>query len=308
MEFIITLLILVIIVAFKSIKIVNQSEVLVIERLGKYKKTADAGLNIVWPFIEKVRARVDLREQTMDVQPQSVITKDNVTIKIDTVVFYQITDPKSAVYEIQNLTSSIKYLTQTTMRDVIGKMELDTTLSSRDDINGQLRQILDEATDKWGCKVTRVEIKDIDPPKDIRDSMEKQMNAERNKRAVILEAEGQRQSAITIAEGEKESKILQADAEKESNIRRAEGDKQARILRANGEAEAIRQIAEAKAREVELVYNAIKSANPDDKLVQLKTLESLEEVAKGPANKVFIPFDATKALAGLGSINEITRH
>ena len=304
---VILILIIAIFIISKTFRIVNQSEVLVIERLGKYKKTATAGLNIVLPFIEKVRARVDLREQTMDVQPQSVITKDNVTIKIDTVVFYQITDPKSAVYEIQNLTSSIKYLTQTTMRDVIGKMELDTTLSSRDDINAQLRQILDEATDRWGCKVTRVEIKDIDPPKDIRDSMEKQMNAERNKRAVILEAEGQRQSAITIAEGEKESRILQADAEKESNIRRAEGEKQARILRANGEAEAIRQIAEAKAREVELVYNAIKNSNPDDRLVQLKTLESLEEVAKGPANKVFIPFDATKTLASLGSVKEIMK-
>lgn len=308
MEIVIGILIVFAFVAFKSIKIVTQSEVLIIERLGKYSRTASAGMNILVPFIERIRARVDLREQTMDVQPQSVITKDNVTIKIDTVVFYQITEAKRAVYEIQNLTSSIRYLTQTTMRDVIGKMELDTTLSSRDSINAQLRQILDEATDKWGCKVTRVEIKDIDPPKDIRDSMEKQMNAERNKRAVILEAEGQRQSVITIAEGEKESKILQADAEKESNIRRAEGDKQARILRANGEAEAIRQIAEAKAREVELVYNAMKNANPDERIVQLKTLESLEEVAKGPANKVFIPFEATKTLASVGSLGEVYKN
>ena len=305
MEIVIIILIIFAFVAYKSIKIVTQSEVLIIERLGKYSRTASAGMNILVPFIERIRARVDLREQTMDVQPQSVITKDNVTIKIDTVVFYQITEAKRAVYEIQNLTSSNRNLTQTTMRDVIGKMELDTTLSSRDSINAQLRQILDEATDKWGCKVTRVEIKDIDPPKDIRDSMEKQMNAERNIRAVILEAEGQRQSAITIAEGEKESKILQADAEKESNIRRAEGDKQARILRANGEAEAIRQIAEAKAREVELVYNAMKNANPDERIVQLKALESLEEVSRGPANKVFIPFDATKTLASLGSMSEV---
>ena len=299
--------VVIIIILITSFKVVNQSEVFVIERLGRYKKTATAGLNFIWPFIERVRAKVDLREQMMDVPPQNVITQDNVTIKIDTIVFYQITEPKSAVYEIQNLTSSIRSLTQTTIRDVIGKMELDTTLSSRDAINNQLRQTLDEATDKWGCKVTRVEIKDIDPPKDIRDSMEKQMNAERNKRAVILEAEGQRQSAITLAEGEKESRILQADAEKESNIRKAEGEKQARILRANGEAEAIRQIAGAKATEIALVYNAIREANPDDRLVQLKSLEALQEVAKGPANKVFIPFDATKALAGLGSMNEITR-
>ena len=300
-------LVIIVLVAIKTIKIVPQSEVLIVERLGRYHKTAEAGLNIIWPFIDRVRARVDLREQTMDVQPQSVITKDNVTIRIDTVVFFQITEARNAVYEIQNLQNGIKYLTTTTMRDIIGKMELDTTLSSREQINSQLRQILDEATDKWGCKVNRVEIKDIDPPKDIREAMEKQMNAERNKRAVILEADGQKQAAITIAEGEKESKILQADAEKETNIRKAEGDRQARILRATGEAEAIKQIAEAKAQEIERVYTAIKNANPDDKLIQLKALEALKEVSKGDANKVFIPFEATKALAGLGSLKEITK-
>ena len=300
-------LVIIVLVAIKTIKIVPQSEVLIVERLGRYHKTAEAGLNIIWPFIDRVRARVDLREQTMDVQPQSVITKDNVTIRIDTVVFFQITEARNAVYEIQNLQNGIKYLTTTTMRDIIGKMELDTTLSSREQINSQLRQILDEATDKWGCKVNRVEIKDIDPPKDIREAMEKQMNAERNKRAVILEADGQKQAAITIAEGEKESKILQADAEKESNIKRAEGIRQSRILEATGEAEAIKLIAEAKAQEIERVYTAIKNSNPDDKLIQLKALEALEEVSKGDANRVFIPFEATKALAGLGSLKEITK-
>lgn len=303
----IIVLIIVFIIALKCFKIVPQSQVLIVERLGRYHKTLEAGLNHIVPFIDHIRARVDLREQTMDVQPQNVITRDNVTIRIDTVVFYQITDARSAVYEIQNLQNGIKYLTTTTMRDVIGKMDLDSTFSSREQINTTLRQKLDEATDKWGCKVNRVEIKDIDTPKDIRDAMEKQMNAERTKRAVILEAEGQRQSAITIAEGEKESKILQADAEKESNIRRAEGERQAQILRANGEAEAIKQIAEAKAKEIESVYNAIKNASPDDKLVQLKALEALEEISKGPANKVFIPFDATKTLASLGSLKEITK-
>lgn len=307
MGWFIVLIIIVAFIAYKTFKIVPQAEVLIIERLGRYHRTAEAGLNVIVPFLDKIRARVDLREQTMDVQPQSVITKDNVTIRIDTVVFYQITEPRSAIYEIQNLQNGIKYLTTTTIRDVVGKMDLDSTFSSREQINTQLRQILDVATDKWGCKVNRVEIKDIDPPKDIRDAMEKQMNAERTKRAVILEAEGQRQSAITIAEGEKESLILQADAEKESNIRRAEGEKQAKILKATGEAEAIKQIADAKAKEIELVYSAIKNSNPDEKLVQLKTLEALQEAAKGEANKIFIPFDATKTLASLGAMTDLKK-
>ncbi len=303
----IILLVFVVIIAAKSIKVVQQSEVYIIERLGRYHGTLGAGPQFIAPFVDRIRAKVDLREQIMDVPPQNVITNDNVTIRIDTVVFYQITDARKAVYEIQNLRVAVQNLTTTTMRDIVGKMDLDSTFSSREQINIQLRQILDEGTDKWGCKVNRVEIKDIDPPKDIRDAMEKQMNAERNKRASILEAEGQKQSAITIAEGQKESSILQADAAKEANIRRAEGVKQARILEAAGEAEAIRSIAEAKAKEIEVVYGAIKNSQPDDKLVALKTLESLEKVADGQANKIFIPFEATKALAGLGSLKEITK-
>ena len=283
----IILLVFIVIIAAKSIKVVQQSEVYIIEGLGRYHGTLGAGPQFI--------------------APQNVITNDNVTIRIDTVVFYQITDARKAVYEIQNLRVAVQNLTTTTMRDIVGKMDLDSTFSSREQINIQLRQILDEGTDKWGCKVNRVEIKDIDPPKDIRDAMEKQMNAERNKRASILEAEGQKQSAITIAEGQKESSILQADAAKEANIRRAEGVKQARILEAAGEAEAIRSIAEAKAKEIEFVYGAIKNSQPDDKLVALKTLESLEKVADGQANKIFIPFEATKALAGLGSLKEITK-
>ena len=304
---IIILVVFVVIIAAIAIKVVQQSEVYIIERLGRYHGTLGAGPQFIVPFIDRIRAKVDLREQIMDVPPQNVITNDNVTIRIDTVVFYQITDARKAVYEIQNLRVAVQNLTTTTMRDIVGKMDLDSTFSSREQINIQLRQILDEGTDKWGCKVNRVEIKDIDPPKDIRDAMEKQMNAERNKRASILEAEGQEQSAITIAEGQKESSILQADAAKEANIRRAEGVKQARILEAAGEAEAIRSIAEAKAKEIEFVYGAIKNSQPDDKLVALKTLESLEKVADGQANKIFIPFEATKALAGLGSLKEITK-
>ncbi len=305
--FIIILLVLVAIVAFASIKVVNQASVLIIERLGRYYKTATAGLNIIVPFIDRVRANVSLMERTMDVPPQGVITKDNVTITIDTVVFFQVTDAQKAVYEIADLSSGIRYLAITTIRDIVGKMELDNMFSSRELINTQLREILDVATDKWGCKINRVEIKDINPPKDIRDAMEKQMNAERTKRSSILLAEGEKESAIRIAEGQKEARILEAEAEKETNIRRAEGIREAKVLEATGEAEAIERIAAAKAREIEAVYGAIKNANPDDKLVALKSLEALEKVANGSANKVFIPFDATKTLASLGTLKEITK-
>ena len=305
--FIIILLVLVAIVAFASIKVVNQASVLIIERLGRYYKTATAGLNIIVPFIDRVRANVSLMERTMDVPPQGVITKDNVTIRIDTVVFFQVTDAQKAVYEIADLSSGIRYLAITTIRDIVGKMELDNMFSSRELINTQLREILDVATDKWGCKINRVEIKDINPPKDIRDAMEKQMNAERTKRSSILLAEGEKESAIRIAEGQKEARILEAEAEKETNIRRAEGIREAKVLEATGEAEAIERIAAAKAREIEAVYGAIKNANPDDKLVALKSLEALEKVANGSANKVFIPFDATKTLASLGTLKEITK-
>ena len=292
--FLIVLLVIILIIAYKSIKVVRQSEVYIIERLGKYHKIADAGLTIIIPFIDHVRSVVSLKEQTMDIPPQGVITEDNVTIGIDTVVFYQITDPAKAVYEIQSLRKGIEYLAITTLRDLVGKMTLDATFSSRDMINSQLRVILDDATDKWGCKVGRVEVKDITTPKDIRDAMERQMNAERTKRAEILYAEGQKQAAITTAEGEKEAAILKADADKESQIRRAAG-----------EAEAIRQVADAKAREIEVVYNAIKNSNPDDKLIQLKSLEALEAVAQGDANKIFIPFEATNTLAGLGAMGNV---
>ena len=296
MGFLIALLVIILIIAFLSIKIVKQSEVYIIERLGKFYKVADAGLTIILPFFDHVRSVVSLKQQTMDVPPQGVITKDNDTITIDTVVFYQITDPAKAVYEIQNLKKGIEYLAVTTIRDIIGKMSLDETFSSRDGINNQLRIVLDEATDRWGCKIDRVEIKDINPPADIRDAMEKEMNAERNKRALILESEAQRQSAITIAEGKKQAAILEAEADKESQIRRAAG-----------EAQAIKEVAEAKAREIQMVYEAMKNANPDDKLVQLKSLEALEEVAKGDANKVFIPFEATSALGSLGAIKEVLK-
>ena len=273
------ILLLLLFIAIKSIKIVRQAEVYIIERLGRFHKIADAGLTIIIPFVDHVRSVVSLKEQTLDVPPQGVITEDNVTMTIDTVVFYQITDPAKAVYEIQSLRRGIEYLAITTIRDIVGKMDLDSTFSSRDLINNQLRVLLNEATSKWGCKVNRVEVKDITPPADIRDAMEKQMNAERNKRAAILQAEGEKQAAITLAEGQKQAAILQAEADKEAQIRRAAG-----------EAEAIREVAVAKAQEIQMIYESIKKSNPDDKLIQIKSLEALQEIAKGDANKVFIPF------------------
>ena len=296
MLFLIIIAIILIVFVAMSVKIVRQSEVYIIERLGKFHKIADAGLTIIIPFIDHVRSIVSLKQQTLDVAPQEVITKDNVTITINTVVFYRIMDPAKAVYEIQSLKKGIEYLSVTSIRDLVGKMDLDSTFSSRDTINDKLRSMLDEATNIWGCSIDRVEVQDITPPPDIRDAMEKQMNAERNKRATILQAEGERQAAVLKAQGEKEAAILQADADRESKIRRAVG-----------EAEAIRKVAEAKADEVKLVYGAMMKANPNETLVQLKSLEALKDVANGEANKVFIPFEATQALSSVGAISDILK-
>ncbi len=296
MLFLIIIAIILIVFVTMSVKIVRQSEVYIIERLGKFHKIADAGLTIIIPFIDHVRSIVSLKQQTLDVAPQEVITKDNVTITINTVVFYRIMDPAKAVYEIQSLKKGIEYLSVTSIRDLVGKMDLDSTFSSRDTINDKLRSMLDEATNIWGCSIDRVEVQDITPPPDIRDAMEKQMNAERNKRAAILQAEGERQAAVLKAQGEKEAAILQADADRESKIRRAVG-----------EAEAIRKVAEAKADEVKLVYGAMMKANPNETLVQLKSLEALKDVANGEANKVFIPFEATQALSSVGAISDILK-
>jgi len=294
--FLIGVIVLIVVFLFMSVKIVRQSEVYIIERLGKFHKVADAGLTIIVPFIDHVRSVVSLKQQTLDIPPQQVITKDNVTITINTVVFYRVVDPAKAVYEIQSLKRGLEYLSVTTMRDLVGKMDLDATFSSRDNINGKLRAILDEATDGWGCTVDRVEVEDIILPADIKDAMERQMNAERTKRAAILQAEGERQASVLKAQGEKDAAILHAEAERERKIRTAAG-----------EADAIRKVAEAKAEEVKLVYGAMMKANPDEKLVQLKSLETLKEVADGESNKVFIPFDATSSLAGLGAMKEIIK-
>ncbi len=294
------------VILLKCVKVIKQGEVGIVERLGKYKKTIDAGPHLILPFIESVKT-VIVKELTMDVPPQNVITKDNVTISIDTVVFYIITDPTKAVYAINDLRRSIQYMAQTTVRNIVGKMELEEILASRDTINSQLRESLDIATDPWGCKVNNVEIKDIVPPRDVKEAMEKLITADRTKRSSILLAEGEKESAIRIAEGQRESKILQADAEKESNIKRAEGVRQSRILEATGEAEAIERIAQAKAKDIEFQYAALRNAGLDDKMVAIKSLETLKEASQGAANKVFIPFDATKTLASLGSIKEVLK-
>ena len=293
MWFWIVLAALIILIAALSIKIVRQSEVYIIERLGKFHKAADAGLTIIIPFVDHVRSIVSLKQQILDVEPQQVITKDNVSISINTVVFYRIVDPAKAVYEVQNLKKSIEFISVTTVRDLVGKMDLDSTFTSRDSMNDKLRTTLDEASSRWGCSIDRVEVQDITLSPDVIAAMENQMKAERNKRAAILQAEGERQAAVLKAQGEKDAAILHADAEREAQIRKAAG-----------EAEAIRKVAEAKAQEVQMVYGAMMKANPDERVVQLKSLETLKDVANGDANKVFIPYEATGTLAGLGAMAE----
>lgn len=284
----------VIMLAFSSIKIIRQATVGIVERLGKFHKTAEQGINVIIPFVDRFRIVVDMREQVMDFPPQPVITKDNVTMMIDTVVYYQVTDPFKYSYEIANPIMAIENLTATTLRNIVGELELDQTLTSRDIVNNKLRIILDEATDKWGIKVNRVELKNILPPQDIQTAMEKQMRAEREKREAILRAEGQKTAAILEAEGSKQSAILQAEAKKEASIREAEGARQAQILRAQGEAEAIISVQKAFADSLIM----IKDANADQKVLALKSLEALKEIGNGQATKLIIPGE----LAGLGGV------
>ncbi|MDD2585660.1 MAG: SPFH/Band 7/PHB domain protein [Syntrophomonadaceae bacterium] len=288
------LVLFVIIIAFSSIKIIRQATVGIVERLGKYHRTAEQGINVIIPFIDKFRAIIDMREQVIDFPPQPVITKDNVTMMIDTVVYYQVTDAFRYTYEIANAILAIENLTATTLRNIVGDLELDETLTSRDLVNTKLRAILDEATDKWGIKVNRVELKNILPPQDIQNAMEKQMRAEREKREAILIAEGQKTAAILEAEGRKQSAILNAEAVKEAEVREAEGSRQAQILKAEGEAQAILSVQKAFADSLVM----IKEAGADDKVLALKTLETLKKVGDGQATKLFIPSD----LAGLGGV------
>lgn len=289
---IVILLILLIIVIAKTIRIVPQSYAYVVERIGAYNRTCNVGLHIMIPLLDRIANKVSLKEQVMDFAPQPVITKDNVTMQIDTVVYFQITDPKLFTYGVVRPLNAIENLTATTLRNIIGDLELDETLTSRDIINSRMRSILDEATDPWGIKIHRVEVKNIIPPRDIQEAMEKQMRAERERREAILQAEGKKTAAILTAEGKKESMILEATAEKEAQIARAEG-----------EAEALRLVYEAQAKGIEYINNA----GPKDAYIQLEGFKALEQVAKGDATKIIIPSDLQGMAAAVTSIAEIAK-
>ena len=292
----IVLVALALVIIVSNIVIVQQASARVVERLGAYRTTWTVGMHFKVPFIERVRYPISLKEQVADFPPQPVITKDNVTMQIDTVVYFQITDPKLYTYGVERPISAIENLTATTLRNIIGDLELDQTLTSRDTINTKMRTILDEATDPWGIKVNRVELKNIIPPREIQDAMEKQMKAERERRQAILKAEGVKQSQILEAEGEKQALILRADAAKQSKILDAEGEKQKQILEAEGQAAAILKTQEALAKSIEL----INEANPGDAVIKLKALEAFQTVANGQATKLIIPSEI-QGLAGLAS-------
>ncbi|NBI78880.1 SPFH/Band 7/PHB domain protein [Anaerotruncus colihominis] len=290
------LLLIILIIVISNIKIVPQASVYVVERLGTYAGTWETGFHIKMPFIDRIAKKVSLKEQVVDFAPQPVITKDNVTMQIDTVVFYQVTDAKLFTYGVERPMSAIENLTATTLRNIIGEMELDSTLTSRDTINTKITATLDEATDKWGIKVNRVELKNILPPREIQDAMEKQMKAERERREAILRAEGEKHSQILVAEGEKESAILRAEAEKESAILRAEGVREQKIREAQGEAEAIKMVQTAFAESLRMLNDA----NPSDNVIRIKGLEAFSKAADGKATKIIIPSEI-QSLAGLAT-------
>ncbi len=317
-----TILILIILMVVRGLRIVPQAEVVIIERLGKYHTTLTSGVNVIWPFIDKPRKimwryvkhdvsgaqpyiqqllvdHIDLRETVYDFPRQNVITQDNVQIEINALLYFQITDPTKAVYEISNLPDAIEKLTQTTLRNIIGELSLDQTLTSRDTINRKLRFVLDDATDKWGVKVNRVELQDIVPPPDVRIAMEKQMRAERDKRATILEAEGQKQSAILSAEGKRQAQIAEA-----------EGQRQAEVLRADGQAAAIQRVADAEAEAIRAVTESLRAgkSDPAQYLLAVKYIEAYKDMVQGSGNKViYMPYEATGVLGALGGIRELLK-
>ena len=293
---ILILIVLAFLILITNIAVVQQSRAYVVERLGAFHSVWGVGMHFKVPFIDRIARKVSLKEQVLDYPPQPVITKDNVTMQIDTVVYFQITDPKLYCYGVEQPMMAMETLTATTLRNIIGDLELDQTLTSRDVINTRMRAILDDATDPWGIKVNRVELKNILPPADIQNSMEKQMKAERDRRQSILQAEGQKKSAILIAEGEKESAILKADAEKQAAILKAEAEKQAAILRADGEAQAIRSVQQALADSLEMLNEKA----PNDNVLKLKAIEAMQKVADGQATKIIIPSEM-QGLVGLAN-------
>jgi regulator of protease activity HflC (stomatin/prohibitin superfamily) len=289
--FFVVLVLFAILVLAKTVRIVPQARAGIVERFGKYRATLQPGLNVVTPFVDRVRYVIDMREQVVSFPPQPVITEDNLVVSIDTVIYFQVTDPVAATYEIANYIQAIEQLTMTTLRNIVGGMDLEQTLTSREDINRGLSSVLDEATGRWGVRVGRVEIKGIDPPPSIKDSMEKQMRADRDKRAVILTAEGQRQSAILTAEGNKQAAILSAEGDREALILRAQANREAAILKAQGEGQAI-----------QTVFQAIHDGQPDQALLAYQYLQMMPKIAEGDATKVWIvPSEITKALEGLGT-------
>jgi len=298
----IVFLVLMVVIMLKGIKVVRQAEVIVVERLGRFHRILDPGLHFIVPVVDQARYfllenrinyRVDLREQVMDFPPQPVITNDNVTMMVDSVVYYQISDPVKANYEVSDVSLAIRQLAMTNLRNIMGEMQLDETLTSRETVNAKLRMVLDEATDKWGVKVTRVEIKNINPPREIEDAMAKQMKAERERRAVVTEAEGVKRSQVLRAEGERDAAVASA-----------EGDKQARILHAQGEAEAIVAVANANADAIKLVFQAIHEGRPTPDLLSIKYLETLQKMADGKATTMFVPYEASGVLAAVGMLKD----
>ena len=296
MPYIIGIIVIAAVIAISNMAIVQQSQAYVIESLGAFKEVWGVGWHMKIPFIERIVKKVSLKEQVLDYPPQAVITKDNVTMQIDTVVYFQITDPKLYTYGVEHPMLAMETLTATTLRNIIGDLELDQTLTSRDVVNTKMRAILDEATDPWGIKVNRVELKNILPPADIQNSMEKQMKAERDRRQAILVAEGQRESAILVAQGEKESAILKASAEKEAAILKAEAERQSAILKAEGEAEAIRQVQQALADSLDMLNKKA----PNDQVIKLKSIEAMQKIADGKATKIIIPSEM-QGLVGMAN-------
>ncbi len=287
-----------------GVRIVHPYQRGVIERLGKFKETVDPGLRLIYPFVDKMR-KVDMREQVIDVPPQEVITQDNVTAAVDAVVYFEPTDPQRLLYNISNFMLAVTKLAQTNLRNVIGEMTLDEAFTSRERVNGTLRQILDDATDKWGVRVVRVEIQRIDPPQDVMNAMHEQMKAERTRRAVVTEAEGAREAAVTRAEGEKTAAILTAEGSKQRDILTAEGEAQA--VRTRAEAEQFRQevVAEGEAHAIEFIHGAIQNSGTDDRVIAIKYLEALQGIADGRATKIFVPADMSAAMGAIGGIAEL---